>query len=252
MVSVTIKFKIMDTDGSGAQRRGFAKRLLDVLLITAAAIIGLHLLLQYLNLEVYHQQNGQIYELSNRFDLDDESSVPTWLAQALFLGIAAAAWMASTLETRKKPRRLWRVIAFTGLIFSVDEVAGLHERVLQTVHVMFFQDSSPTQSDNAWLVLAPLLLALASWLGWTMWRTFPRRTFVIFAAAGFTFVGGAIVVDLLTTTSPRETFLNQGVMVALEEGMELFGAAVALFATADYLEVRFGTRLKSAWRGLGK
>lgn len=242
----------METDQSGSQKRTFARRLLFAVLAITSFIVVLHLVFQYLNLEVFYQQNGQIYELSNRFDLDDESSVPTWFAQAVFLSIATAAWLASALETNKKPRQLWRVIALVGLIFSVDEISGLHERVLQTVHVAFFQDNSPTQSDNAWLVLAPVLMAAAAWLGWAMWRAFPRRTFMIFAAAGLTFVSGAIVVDLLTTTSPRETFLNQGMLVGIEEGMELVGSVVGLYAIIDYLEARFGTKLKTAWRIVSK
>lgn len=236
----------METNHQQSQPRTVAKRLLYILLFATSLVIITHLVFQYLNLEVFYQQNGQIYELSNRFDLDDESSVPTWLAQFLFLAIAAAAWLSAYLQNQKRPRRLWTSIAVIGLLFSIDEISALHERLLQTIHVAFFQDNAATTADNAWLVLAPFIVLLAAYLLWMMWRILPKRTIGIFIFAGLVFVGGAMFVDLLANTSERETFLNQGLLVGLEESMELFGCVVALYAIVDYLERKYHTPIRQA------
>ena len=225
-------------------------RLLRMLLKITLLILFIHLLLQFLNLNVYHQQNGQIYELSNRFDFDDESSVPSWFSQALFLAIGVFALLAAYLQTKKAQRRLWGIIALLGLVCSIDEVAALHERVLQTIHVTFYQDASPTGLDNAWWIIAPLLLIVGGWLVWMMVRLLPRRTMLLFVVSGTTFLVGAVVVDLITSVVSREWFLNQGILVAAEEIVELLASVFALYAIADYLEGNHGTALSNAARQL--
>lgn len=224
--------------------------MLWILLVATAAIVAVHLTLQYLNFVVHYQQVGQLYELANRFDLDDESSVPTWFAQVLFFAISLSAGLAAYLQTHKPSRRLWGIIAILGLILSLDEVAGLHEFVLQSLHNVFFRDASPTGLANAWWIAAPFILLASGWLVWKMTRLLPRRTMALMAAGGAIFLTGAVAVDLLTSLAPRETFLNQGVLVAVEEGLELVGSVIVLYAAIDYLEKHHYTVLKELISGL--
>lgn len=214
----------------------YAQRLLRLLLMAIGLIVVVHLVLQYLNFVAYGQQNGQIYELSNRFDLDDEASVPTWFSQVLFLLAGVGSFLAAAVQTERAQRRLWLLLGVLGIWLSVDEVAALHEYALQTIHVLAYQDSSPTMQFNAWWLVAPVLAAAASWLLWHIVRLLPRRTTMLFAAGGALFLVGAVAVDVLANTAARETFLNQGILVALEEGMELVGCATVLYAIVDYLE----------------
>lgn len=229
------------------RHNSFARRLLLILLATTFVLLGLHLLFQAVNLGVYHQQHGQFYELSNRFDFDDEASVPTWFAQFLYLLIAAAAGLAAYLQTGKQ-RRLWTVISLSALLFSIDEIAGLHEYVLQTLHVIFFKDAAPGAFANAWLVIAPFLLALAAGFIYLMARSVPRRTLVFFAAATGTFLFGAVAVDIVASQVYRETFLNQGLVVGLEETFELLSLVIVAYAIADYTESEFGHNIRRAFR----
>lgn len=205
-----------------------------------------HLLLQYLNLEVFYQQNGLVYELSNRFDLDDEASVATWFSQALFLAISICAALAAYLSSRAAVRRLWQFIAVLGLLISVDEVAGLHEFVLQSLHNIFFRDSAPTITNNAWLLVTPFILAAVMWFIWKTAKLLPRRTIMLFSVGIFTFLIGAVFFDALASIVDRETFWNQGIFIAIEETLELLGNVIVLYAIADYIESQHGPRLKSA------
>lgn len=216
------------------------KSLARMVLIAATAVvallIALHFLLQYLNWEVYYQQNGQVYELANRFDLDDEVSVPTWFSQILMLLIGSAALLAAYVQTKKEARRLWLMIGVLGIGFCIDEAAGLHEFALQTLHVTFFKDAKPTESDNAWLLVLPFILLIGGWLLWRMVQVVPKRTIGIIALSGTIFLTGAIGIDLLTSLTERESFLHQGILVGLEEGLELLATAVVLYAVVDFLE----------------
>lgn len=221
-------------------------RLLKILLISTLIILIAHLVLQYLNLVVYDQQNGFIYELSNRFDLDDESSIATWFSQALFIAISAGAALAAYLSSVTAVRRLWKSISVLSLLLSIDEVTAMHELILQSLHNIFFKDTSSTISGNAWLIVAPFVFAGALWLLWKIAKILPKRTLILFASAVFSFLIGAIFVDMFASIVEREAFLNQGIIIAFEETLELVGCIIVLYAIADYIEAQHGSRLKSA------
>lgn len=227
--------KNADADVAPA-KRSFTGKLFIVLLCAILVLVGVHLILQHLNLNVFYQQNGQLYELSNRFDLDDEASVPTWFSHLLLLLIGMSALCAAWLQKAGTVRQLWTLIGVAGVLAAIDEIAALHEFILQSLHVMYFQDASPTSSQNAWLMVAPLVFGVFGWLGWQMWRLLPKRTFAILVFAGLIFLFGAMGVDLLTSISERETFWHQGLYVATEESMELLGCVVALCGIVDYIE----------------
>lgn len=222
----------------------FSARLFWILMGAVMFIVAAHFLLQYLNLVVYHQQNGAIYELSNRLDLDDESSLGTWLSQFLLLLVAVAAGLAAYLHKDTFKRRLFGIVAGAGLLFSIDEVASLHEFVLQLLHVTFFQDAPPTGLNNAWWLVAPFIVIAGGFFLYKMMVTLPMRLTVLFAVAALAFLSGAIFVDMLTSVSDRETFIHQGILVGIEEMMELVGTVIALYALVDYLERLYPKQLK--------
>lgn len=230
--------------------KSYAKKLLRFLLIVTTLLLLAHLLMQFLNMNVFHQQNGQIYELSNRFDLDDEASVQTWFTQALFLAISGLAALSAYLQAAKPERRLWTVISIIGLVISVDEIAGLHERVLQSIHVLFFYDSAPIGFANAWLLILPFVILGMCWLGWAVYRILPRHISLLFILCGVTYLSGAMFLDLFISVTPRENFLNQGVLVAVEESLEIISVVIALYAIADYLERYHYNTINSALKKL--
>lgn len=231
---------------SHLKRRSYSMYLLRILLISTLVILIAHLVLQYLNLIIYDQQNGFIYELSNRFDMDDESSIATWFSQAIFIAISAGAALAAYLSSVTAVRRLWKSIAVLSLLLSIDEVTAMHELILQSLHNIFFKDTSSTINGNAWLLVAPFVFAGALWLLWKIAKLLPRRTLILFSGAIFTFLVGAVFVDMLASLVERETFINQGIIIAIEETLELLGSVLVLYAIADYIEDNHGARLKSA------
>jgi hypothetical protein len=229
----------------------YSNALLKILVAVVLLLLSLHILFQYLNWEVYYQQNGRIYELANRFDFDDESSIPTWFSQLIFMCIGLGALLAAHLEKKKPVKQIWKIVGVVGLLFSLDEVAGLHEFLLQTIHNIFFKDQSPTSSDNAWLIVLPFIAVSGLWLTWKMIRLLPKRTIGIFVVASAVFLAGAIGVDLLTSLVERESFFHQGVLVAFEEYFEMMGAVIFLFALLEYIEVNKISELHQKIIGLG-
>lgn len=222
--------------------------LLAIITLLAAA----HLLMQYLNLVVYSEQNGRVYELSNRLDFDDEASLPTWFSQFVFLGIAASATLAAYMQRQKAIRRIWGIVALLGLLFAIDETAAIHELLLQTVHLLLFGEKGPSIVANAWVVLLPFIAAAGVTLLLQMRKHLPALTVKLFLVGGVIFMTGAVGLDILTNADAVNTFYAKGILVAIEETLELLGTTTALYAVLQYLESNYATNIKRALAQLRK
>lgn len=230
-------------------KKTVAKKIFKYTLVALAVVVGLHLFLQVLNLLVFKGDNFAIFELSNRFDLDDEESVATWYSQFLFIGIALTGLLAAWLETSSKPRRaLWSTLAIIATVFSIDEVATTHEFVLTQLHVAAYGNSDSTLLQNGWIIVAPFVLAIGIALVWWIFRMVPKRTFILLATAGFVFLAGSMGVEVITNAMTFNAFTSEGILVAMEEGMELLGSTIALYAMADYIERRHGKHVGEAFK----
>lgn len=245
------------TDSKTLQSKAAGQKRLSVrlwwwLMAGVAVLLAIHLVFQYYNLLVFDEKHATVFELSNRFDFDDESSLPTWLSQALFLSFGAVCFFAAYLERAKAGKRLWKIIGAVGVLVSLDEVMAFHETFLQQLHTYFFGDAATGFVANAWLFVIPFVLAAGGALLWQMLKAFPGRTVWLFALGGGLFVAGAVGIDIITNAIPRDTFLNQGILVALEEGAEMVSGAVFLYAAIDYLETHHLTRIRAAFAELGR
>ncbi len=213
-------------------------------------LIVAHLTMQYLDLNVYHQLNGQVFEISNRVDFDDEASIPTWISQAILLAIAASAFFAGLLQKTKAAKRAWISIGIVGLLLSIDEVSAMHELLLQTTHLLLYNEASPTLYQNAWLILLPFIAIAGSILAYVVIKYVPRKTILLMMLGSVILVLGAAVVDALTNADNVNTFTTKGIMVAIEESLELIGSSTILYAILDYLETNHGGQIRAARKKL--
>ncbi len=213
-----------------------ATKLLAVMLSVSLAILIFHVAFKYVSVVAYQEEHLAWFELSNRFDMNDENSVPQWFTLVVWLAIAAGSFLASRLAARRDERWLWNVIAFIALLSSLDDAAAIHESVLGLLHLAVFDEAPATLVRNAWLIILPFVLAGLGWvLFWTA-RLLPRRTTVLMAVGGVIFIMGAVFIDsVINTVSPR-SFMEQGVLAGAEGGLQLVGSIIILYAVADYLE----------------
>jgi hypothetical protein len=135
---------------------------------------------------------------------------------------------------------------------SLDEAASLHEHSLQTLHVYVFKEAAPTVTQNAWLLVLPIVLAFAVAFSYVLYNYFPRRTSKLFILGGAIFLTGAIAVDVLSSGVLTESFAHQGIMVGAEESLELIGSVVILYAIVDYIERFRSKELASKLRRLAE
>lgn len=206
----------------------------------------IHLVMQHLNLNVYHELNGQVYEISNRVDFDDEASVPTWLSQVILLAIGVSGFVLAFMHTLKSAKRVWFTVGAIGVMLSLDEVAAIHELALQLVHLTAFKTAAPTLFANAWILLLPFILIFGLILLWQVIKYTPKRTVAILMTGAIFILVGAIFIDILTNANNANTFYEKGILVGIEETLEMVGYSIVLYSLLNYIETSFGDRIRAA------
>jgi len=111
-----------------------------------------------------------------------------------------------------------------GLAFwflSIDEIVGLHEFM------------NTLMEETPWTVVGFPVLALVglSYLPF-LWR-YRGRTAWLLILAGLIYGGGAVGVEHLTDSEVNS--LHYNMWTALEEGMEMFGVVVLIYAILDFM-----------------
>lgn len=162
------------------------------------------------------------------FDLTLESSFPTWLSALLFLLSALLILVIGRYAVDVSPSRAWawKLVSIMLVIFSIDEVAGLHETMNGVVReglgvggILFYAWLIP-----ALLILVVLGLVLLPWL--IELPLLLRRTII---AAGVVFFVGTVVLELVggyLASSGLRYDSAWFVTASVEESFELVGVAV--------------------------
>jgi hypothetical protein len=186
--------------------------------------------------------NPLALELLSRLNLDLELSVPNTFNgyllgyAALLLGlITGQAWRTA------QPLR-WRWLALTAAFacLAADEFLVLHEilaapvkRLLGVTGLLGF----------GWYIPVLPLVALLGLYCLPLLARLPRRTQVLFVAAGLVYVGAAIGVEMVGALFSER--YGQGsfpylLEVTAEEGLEMTGAVLFIYALLDYVARRWG------------
>lgn len=219
-------------------------------LATAVTLTGLHLMLKYISVVVFNEKHGFMFEFSNRFDMNDENSLPQWVSQSSFLIGGGLAFLAAYLADKKPVKRLWLLIGAVLMFLSFDDASAFHEFTLQTIHNELFVDTAPTILRNAWLFIAPFVGLGLIWLFAKMLKFFPKRTAVCLTAGAAIFFIGALIIDSLANSVPGRSYAGQGVFGAVEGGLQLVGISIIIYSIVDYLEFKHKKQIVAAIKQL--
>jgi len=209
-------------------------RRLGLILAIGAAIFmltGLAVVIAKITYRMDH-----VYGLYALFDLDSDSSIPTWFSSLGLLACSVLLWLNARIDGSGKDwlRWQWHILAIVFLVLSIDEVARLHE-VLGT---LVGQELVPAVSDRSggvlsyeWLVAGIAFTGLLALAYIPFLYRLPWRVALGFMVSGCVYVGGAALMESFNGhightsgyTAPLYLF---GTVV--EETLEMSG--VALFA----------------------
>ena|GEM_PF-2018597 len=236
---------LLQMDKNTARFRLTPKRVLFALICISLLLFVIHVVLKYISIVVFDEKHGFLFELANRFDMNDESSVPQWFSHMLFLSVGISGFLAGYMQTKPAARKVWYSIGVLGVLLSIDDVATLHEFALQTIHNTFYLNEAPSFFINAWWLILPVLLVPAGLIAYWGWKHLPHKTIYILIAGGLVFVLGKILMDSLAN-DVTDFFINQGPIQGIEKLFQYLGLSVVLFAILKYLDENHSAKVKQA------
>lgn len=208
------------------------------------------LVLAYVVTRVFYVMGHQrLFNMIPLFDLNRERSIPTWFSSVLLLSgaILAAAVAAHVRESGLPYFAHWTALSLGFAILSSEEIAGLHEMLALPIRLAL---GTSGLLYYAWIIpfTGIVLLVFLAYLKFL--AHLPRRLAVQIILAGALYVGGSIgfeaVGGMLHEIGGIETPLYM-LTVLMEEGMEMFGAALFSYAMLEHLaRLGFEARLRVA------
>jgi hypothetical protein len=196
--------------------------------------------------------------LSNLFNLDTESTVPTWYSsmQWFCAGAMFALFAFHALRTRMRGALSIAVLALACIVFSIDEIAEIHERLGSALDAFMHNGSragTALWSTGLWpfLIGIPAIAMLAIAVRGTRHVFLKRapRALVLLIAGFIVMFTGALVIELganlLDAAAPHGGwFLTQ---VVAEEFMEMLGVTLIAWSASTLLQAyEFELRMPAA------
>lgn len=217
------------------------ERTLAPLPLTLAGLLFVDGMLVALHMVGHHY--GDIPEF---FYLDAESNLPTWWSstQLLLAGLALAAvtlraWMA-------EPGGRWLgLFVLTLLAMSVDEMAMMHEKAGRILDLVVDRSDTVFHHSGLWFAVIGLpffvFVLLVLWKVQRFLQDVPGGARRLLLGMGVLLLG-ALGMEALSNfvVSPEEMSVRSElgkyvVLVALEEGFEMIGGSIMLWAALDIL-----------------
>lgn len=197
--------------------------------------------------------------LSNLFNLDTESTVPTWYSsmQWFCAGAMFALFAFHALHSRMRGALSIAALALACIVFSIDEVAEIHERLGFAADALMHngsRDGTALWSTGLWpfVIGIPAIAMLAVAVHGTRHIFLERapRSLVLLIVGFFVMFTGALGVELasnlIDASAPHGGwFLTQ---VVTEEFMEMLGVTFIAWSASSLLQAyEFELRMPPAW-----
>ena len=218
-----------------------------VLAIAILLIVSAHLATQVAR---FAFDRGTLMGLTTRLYLGAEASLPAWFSSSVLLACAVMLALIARLARNGDGRRAgyWALLSLVFLFLSADESAQFHE-LTSTVFagtmtwlaqqggaaLAPFARSAPRY---AWILPGVAVTAVIGLASLRFLRSLPRRTALLFVAAGTLFVGGAVGFEAVGGWYSGAYGADNPVFVAVmtvEETLEMVGASLFLYALVAYL-----------------
>ena len=193
------------------------------LLIGALVLLALHTALY-----VYHYRVGELpWLVLQLFDVDQENNLPSWYSGFLLGLTSCLLWVCARQKRVDGDRwcRHWYVLSIGFLLLSVDEVAGVHESI-NSVIVMTWAIAGGVLAGVIGLAFVPFVLHL------------PRRTALLFAAAGAAYLAGTVGIEIIGNNMVSHNLqdtLPYIFATLVEESLEMLGVVLFVHSLLAYM-----------------
>jgi len=167
------------------------------------------------------------------FSLSCEGNLTTWAVSAILLLCALQLTLITILKRSNRAAYVghWGFLACAFFYISLDETAQIHE------HASDWFDLNGA-FYYGWVIPAGIVVLLIGLCYLKFLWHLSRRSRIQFMIAGATYVGGALGVEMglgLWADSVGDGNFIYSLIDLVEEGMEILGATLFLFALAEYI-----------------
>ncbi len=216
------------------------RKLFASLLSLSLIFIIVHLILHAL---AFGTEHGPFLDaLVNRFNVDAEQSIPTWYAQALLLivSLTAAVIAISMRKVKDGHYKAWWLLSIVFLYLSIDEATSIHEFAAEPTRELFGISSGIL--FFAWYIP---VLAIVAILGVFMLKwlfSLPWKTKKLLLLSFFLFIAGAVGMEVVSgaywASNGFHFDFMYSVLNAVEEGLEMIGVIIAIYALLEYARAK--------------
>jgi len=166
------------------------------------------------------------------FDTAGEANITSWFSSVLLLINGALLLLITRVKTHSADSfaRHWNILAWIFFFLSMDEIAGLHEKLIAPLR-------NATDASGifyfAWVIVAILFVLLFIFLYSRFLLNLPHKTAIQFVVAGAVFVIGALGFEMLGGIFHGVTYIYRGLTV-VEETLENLGAGLFIVSLLAY------------------
>jgi hypothetical protein len=183
-----------------------------------------------------------IYQWVEVFNVNRESSIPTWYSSGLLLFCATllAVIALAVRQNKDRSQRHWFGLSLIFLYLSFDEAAAIHETLTTPLQESL---SSGGYFYFAWVFVGIVFVGVVGILYLKFLWSLPNRTRLLFVLAGLVYIGGALGVEVI---SANQWYINDGIslkysaIATVEETFEMLGATLFIYALIRYLSEYVG------------
>ena len=237
-------------------------RVAVLLLAMVVTIVVLHLLTQWMMnrsaFESIVRHDLPTYRLRYRLlNIDREMSLPAWFSSTLLCGVGLSMWLAAWVHRVRKDKGVlgWLVLGLFFVGLSLDESAAIHEVLVPRAQAMLGEHATGVLF-YAWYVPVLVLCSILLIVLWPFLRSLPRRTFWLLGLGVAVYLCGAVFFEALMGMAVEPSGVDEPplqnpplrmvALLVMEEGLEMVGITMLLFAMLDYLTPRLRLQVVSA------
>ncbi len=179
------------------------------------------------------------WQLERLFEMSLKNNIPLWYSAMLLMLAALVAFRCFQLVETKKEKWLWLSVVFVFWVFSIDEVALIHQHLFRGLSVLILPQHARHSitahfSHTDWPILAsPFLVALVLWFVFTIKNLFrgssnARNFFVLGLVI---FVTGGWLLEILANYLNHDSLQwVYDIHTVLRKSLELIGTITVVHA----------------------
>ncbi|MEG3847920.1 hypothetical protein QT971_10720 [Microcoleus sp. herbarium19] len=172
------------------------------------------------------------------FNLDREINYPSWYSSFTLLFCAILLGIIATAKKKQGDRFVshWKALGFIFLFLSLDEILSIHE-------ILIIDDLRKALNLGGffyfiWVIPGAIFVLLTALAYLKFLRHLPQKTRQLFLLAGSIYVGGALGMEMVCgyyADAVGQRNVIYGLMVSVEEILEMVGVIVFIYALLSYI-----------------